>query len=118
MKKTIEVRYNDGIHFIDAEIYKRGDYTFGLYWDSKKYELTIVETSTGFMVGSLSYRDTRSPRQDMINKVIELVDTGEMGRGSAKAKERLSQKVRTLKQEITSIEQKIYDLERTLNTHL
>ena len=54
----------------------------------------------------------------MINKVIELVDTGEMGRGIAKAKERLRQKVRTLKQEITSIEQKIYDLERTLNTHL
>lgn len=118
MEKTIEVRYNDGIHLKDAEIYKRGNYTFGLFWDSKKHEFTIVETSTGFMVGSLSYHDTRSPRRDMINKVIELVDTGEMGRGIANAKERLRQKVRTLKQEITSIEQKIYDLERTLNTHL
>lgn len=80
-KRIIEVRHADSIEQIEAEIFRYGGFVFGLHWKQGKYEIGATELSTGMVVGFCSYYKFKAPKKELITRIKELVDSGQMEKG-------------------------------------
>ena len=77
-RRIIEVRHADSIEQIEAEIFRYGGFVFGLHWNKGKYEIVATELSTGMEVGRYSYYKFKAPKKELITRIKELVDSGQM----------------------------------------
>ena len=115
-KRIIEVRHHDSIEQIEAEIFRYGEFVFGLHWRDDKKEIVATELSTGMCVGSCSYLRNRSPRKDLENRIKDLVDKGEMKNGVERGKEIIERRLAEIQEEEERLKNLRQKYQHPLNT--
>lgn len=117
-KKKIEVRHHDSIEQIEAEIFRYGEFVFGLHWRKDKYEIAATELSTGMCVGSCSYLKSKSPRKDLENRIKNLVDKGEMKKGVERGIKIIERRLAEIQEEEERLKKLRLKYQHPLNTKL
>lgn len=108
--KRVKIDYISGYKHaveVEAEIYEYKGLQFGIYWENQQQGKAIIaiELQTGYSVGTISCRGSKSPKKDLLQAIAYFVDKANYESAISRIRESIEQERMALNEQICKLEQ-------------